>query len=146
MNEDSISLMFSGGIDSTNAAIKLSEEYDKVHLLTYCNGYGHFYLENSKKRAIELNNKFQNKFIHHLIPIGDIFNKMIVATLLKDYKEFKSGFIWCMGCKMAMHTRSIIYNLENNIKYMSDGSSQDSDEMVEQMPIAHKFTLRKIWH
>jgi hypothetical protein len=107
-----------------------------VHLLTYCNGYGHFYLENSKKRAIELNNKFQNKFIHHLIPIGDIFNKMIVATLLKDYKEFKSGFIWCMGCKMAMHTRSIIYNLENNIKYMSDGSSQDSDEMVEQMPIS----------
>jgi predicted subunit of tRNA(5-methylaminomethyl-2-thiouridylate) methyltransferase len=136
MSENAISLMFSGGVDSTMAAIKLSEEYAKVHLLTYRNGYGHFFLGNSKKRAKELINKFGNKFVHNLIPIEDLFKKMVLDTLQEDYRELGSGFIWCLGCKMTMHTRSIIYNLEHNIKFMADGSSQDSDEMVEQMAIS----------
>lgn len=136
INKKEISLMFSGGVDSTMAAITLSKQYGKVHLLTYCNGHGHYNLKNSKNRANELINKFGNKFIHHLIPIEDLFKKMVIDTLLDDYKEFKSGFIWCLGCKMTMHTRSIIYNLENKIKFMSDGSSQDTSEMVEQMPIS----------
>lgn len=128
--------MFSGGVDSTMAAITLSEQYNKVHLLTYCNGHGHYYIKNSKKRAKELISKYPGKFIHCFIPIEELFEKIVLDTLLEDYREFKSGFIWCMGCKMTMHTRSIIYNLENNIKFMSDGSSMDTDEMVEQMPIS----------
>jgi predicted subunit of tRNA(5-methylaminomethyl-2-thiouridylate) methyltransferase len=128
--------MFSGGIDSTTAAIKLSEEYAKVHLLTYRNGFGHFFLGNSKKRADELTAKFGEKFVHNLIPIEELFKRMVLDSLVDDYKEFKSGFIWCLGCKMAMHTQSIIYNLEHGIKTMADGSSQDSDEMVEQMALS----------
>lgn len=31
-----ISLMFSGGVDSTATALILAEQYDRVHLLTYC--------------------------------------------------------------------------------------------------------------
>lgn len=135
-NNKEISLMFSGGVDSTMAAITLSAQYSKVHLLTYCNGHGHYNLKNSKNRAKELISKFGNKFIHRLISIEDLFKKMAIDTLLEDYKEFKSGFIWCLGCKMTMHTRSIIYNLENKIKFMSDGSSQDTSEMVEQMLIS----------
>lgn len=135
-SDNEISLMFSGGIDSTMAALTLSEQYEKVHLLTYCNGHGHFYMKNSKKRARELADKYPGKFIHSFISIEDIFEKIVLDTLLEDYEEFKSGFIWCMGCKITMHTRSIIYNLENNIKLMSDGSSMDTDEMVEQMPIS----------
>jgi predicted subunit of tRNA(5-methylaminomethyl-2-thiouridylate) methyltransferase len=128
--------MFSGGVDSTTAAIELSEAYKKVHLLTYRNGYGHLFLNNSKKRAGELTDKLGDKFNYSLIPIDGIFKKLVLDTLLDDYKEFKSGFIWCLGCKMAMHTQSIIYNLQHHIKVMADGSSQDSDEMVEQMAIS----------
>lgn len=136
MNNNEITLMFSGGIDSTIAAINLSKQYDRIHLLTFCNGHGHYFMATSKKRAKELIDKFGNKFIHSLISIKPLFEKMVLDTLLKDYKEFKSGFIWCLGCKMTMHTGSIIYNIKNNIKFMADGSSQDTSEMVEQSLIS----------
>nr|MBU1328930.1 hypothetical protein [Candidatus Omnitrophota bacterium] len=136
MDKQEISLMFSGGVDSTIAAINLSKRYHKVHLLTYCNGHGHYHMEKSKKRAEELKDKFGDSFIHNSISIEGLFKKMVLDTLLEDYNEYKSGLIWCMGCKMTMHTRSIVYNLENNVKFMADGSSQDTSEMVEQMIVS----------
>ena len=128
--------MFSGGLDSTTAAINLARNYDQVHLLTYYNGHGHFYIKNSQKRAEELSAKINGKFTHNIISIEDLFKKLVIDKLSKDYAEYKSGFIWCLGCKMCMHTRSIIYNLQNNISFMADGSSADSDEMVEQMALS----------
>ena len=131
-----VSLMFSGGLDSTTAAINLALDYDKVHLLTYYNGYGHFYIKNSERRAKELSDKINGKFTHSIISIEKLFKEMVIEKLPKDYEEYKSGFIWCLGCKMCMHTRSIIYNQENNIAFMADGSSKDSEEMVEQMALS----------
>jgi predicted subunit of tRNA(5-methylaminomethyl-2-thiouridylate) methyltransferase len=136
MKNNQVSLMFSGGLDSTSAAINLAQQYEKVHLLTYYNGHGHFYINNSATRANELSKKFANKFMHSIISIEDIFKEMVVDRLADDYSKFGSGFIWCLGCKMCMHTRSIIYNLQNNIGLMADGSSADSDEMVEQMQLS----------
>ncbi len=123
MDTTEITLMFSGGVDSTIAAINLAKQYYKVHLLTFCNGHGHCFMGKSKDRAAELNNKCGNKFTHSLISIEPLFKRIVLDALLKDYEEFKSGFIWCLGCKMTMHTASIIYNLKNNIKFMADGSS-----------------------
>ena len=128
--------MFSGGLDSTTAALKLAEEYDKVHLLTYFNGHGHLYINNSAKRALELQKIIKDKFTHSIISIEELFKQMVIDKLLKDYQEYKSGFIWCLGCKMCMHTESIVYNLKHNVGSMADGSSSDSDEMVEQMSLS----------
>ena len=136
MNNKQVSLMFSGGLDSTTAALNLAKKYDKVHLLTYFNGHGHLYINNSAKRANELKKIEKDKFIHSIISIEDLFKQMVIDRLLQDYQEYKSGFIWCLGCKMCMHTKSIIYNLKNNIGFMADGSSADSDEMVEQMSLS----------
>lgn len=124
--------MFSGGLDSTVAAISLSGKYGKVHLLTYCNGHGHYHLQKSRARAEELKRKLGDRFIHRLISIEDMFSRLLLDTLLEDYRKYRSAFIWCMGCKLTMHARSIIYNLENGIRLMCDGSSQDTNEMVEQ--------------
>ncbi len=131
--------MFSGGVDSTSAAILLSKQHEKVHLLTYCNGHGHYNMGVSKKRADELAAKFKDKFTFNLINIEPLFRMMVLETLEEDYAYYKSGFIWCLGCKLAMHTQSIIYNLKHGIKLMADGSSRDTSEMVEQMP--HSVSL-----
>jgi len=136
MNSSEVSLMFSGGVDSTIAAINLSKQYRKVHLLTYCNGHGHYHMKNSRKRYEELKLKFGDKFIYNNINIEDLFKKIVLNNLFEDYKKYKSGLIWCLGCKLCMHTRSIIYNIKNGIKHMADGSSQDTSEMVEQMPVS----------
>ena len=132
VNPREICLMFSGGVDSTASAIRLSDHYDKVHLVTYKNGYGHYYHHRTYKRVQELNEKLGNKFVYTLISTKDYFDQILVNSVLKDYKEYRSGFIWFMGCKMAMHMRSALYCLENGIRWMTDGSNSDTEEMVEQ--------------
>ena len=134
--KNEISLMFSGGVDSTMAAVLLSKKYDKVHLLTYNNGYGHIFLKTTKKRVNELSKKFGNKFVYSLSSTKDLFENITVNNVANEFKEHKSGFVWCMGCKLAMHTKSIIYNLENGIRDIADGSSKSTENMIEQKPFS----------
>lgn len=128
--------MFSGGVDSTLAAVILAREYDRVHLLTYSNGYGHVFMNKTRDRVDELRRKFGNKFEYRLTSSKDLFEQITVNNVANEVIEHKSGFVWCMGCKLGMHTKSIIYNLEKGVPEMADGSSRDTSEMVEQKPFS----------
>ena len=131
-----ISLMFSGGVDSTMTAVLMAEKYDRIHLLSFGNGYGHYRIGRTRKRAKELTRRFGERFVHRILPVKDIFERILVDTILSDYRRYGSGFIWCMGCKIAMHTRSVLYCLEHDIPIMADGSSGSTGEMVEQMLVS----------
>jgi hypothetical protein len=135
-SDKDVTLMFSGGVDSTVTASLLAQRFKKVHLVTYSNGYAHSHFRRAEIRAKELLAVFPDKFCHSLLSIRELFEFLTVNTLEKDFREYGSGFIWCLACKIAMHTRSILYNLENGIKWMADGSSGETDEMVEQMPVS----------
>jgi len=132
----SVALMFSGGVDSTVAAMKLLEEFDRVHLLTFSNGYGHYAFYRTRRRARELDERHPGRFTHFSASIKELFQQVCLSTIIDDYRRFGSGFMWCMGCKLCMHARAIIYCLQNGIGHTSDGSAKDSAEMVEQMPIS----------
>lgn len=134
--KNEVALMFSGGVDSTMSAIVLAKEYDKVHLLTYNNGYGHVFMKYTKRRVDELTKKFGDKFVYKLSSTKDLFESITVNNVAKELMRHKSGFVWCMGCKLAMHTKSIIYCLENGINKMADGSSKSTNDMVEQKPFS----------
>jgi len=129
----SVALMFSGGVDSTVAAIELLSDFDQVHLLTFRNGYGHYGFGRTRRRFAELQARHPGRFVHFEASIRDLFERICLSTLSEDYARFGSAFMWCMGCKLAMHARSIAYCRDNGIGHMSDGSAADSDEMVEQM-------------
>jgi hypothetical protein len=132
VKDNEIALMFSGGLDSTATAVMLAERYDRVHLITYRNGYGHYYHHRTEDRVRELNRRLGDKFVWTLISTKDHFDRILVDHVMKDYAEYRSGFIWFMGCKMAMHMRSAVYCLEHGLVHMTDGSNSDTDEMVEQ--------------
>ena len=136
IRKNEIALMFSGGVDSTATAIMLAEKFDRIHLVTYKNGYGHYYFNRTEKRVEELNKALGNRFTYSLMSTKSYFDQILVNSVLKDYKKYRSGFIWFMGCKMAMHMRSAIYCLENGVPHMTDGSNEDTNEMVEQMLIS----------
>ena len=127
-----ICLMFSGGVDSTATAVMLAEKYDKVHLVTYRNGYGHWYHHRSGLRVDELNRRLGDRFTFSLITTKGYFDDVVVNSVLKDYRDYGSGFIWFMGCKMAMHLRTILFCLEHGLLISTDGSNSDTAEMVEQ--------------
>ncbi len=143
-NGRQVSLMFSGGVDSTMTAMLLGEKYDRVHLLTFGNGYGHYKLDRTRKRAAELRRHLgPGRLVHTIESVKELF-EAVMADLIGDFSRYRSGFIWCMGCKIAMHTRSIIYNLEHGVDQMADGSSGSTGEMVEQMLLS-VYMIREMY-
>ncbi len=132
-----VALMFSGGVDSTMAAALLAERFDRVHLLTYHNGHGTAWMGRSAKRVEELRARYgAERFTHTLDSTQSFMQEVVTRDLVDNYREYRSGFIWCMGCKLAMHARSAIYCLENGVRHMADGSSGSTQEMVEQMVVS----------
>ncbi|MBM4398345.1 MAG: 7-cyano-7-deazaguanine synthase [Deltaproteobacteria bacterium] len=135
-SDEEVSLMFSGGIDSTTAAFMLSKRYRHVHLLTYSNGYGHYRIDRTSRRADELRRVCGDRFSHTILPVRELFEELLVSRLRDEYRRWGSAFVWCLGCKLAMHAHSVVYNLEHGIRNMADGSSRSTGEMVEQMLVS----------
>ena len=131
-----VSLMYSGGLDSTVTALTLSEQYEKVHLLTYNRGYGHWFVGRSRIRIPELEKHLRREvFTPFSTEVRQLFKKIVLKSFAADFKRYKALFIVCVGCKMAMHARSVIYNLEHGIPDVSDGSSETTAWMPDQMPV-----------
>jgi hypothetical protein len=107
-----------------------------VHLLTYKNGYGTYGHGRVGKRVEELKKKIGDRYVWGFVSTKSLFENVLVSSVTADYERYKSAFIWCMGCKLSMHTKSVVYCLENGIPFMADGSSGDSQEMVEQMLVS----------
>jgi len=130
-----ISVNYSGGVDSTATAIKLLENFDRVHLHTYDHGYGQWFVKLSQRHVRDLKREFgEDRVRSRIISSKSLFEKIVLNTLRSDVKKYKSGFVWCMGCHTAFHTLTIIYNLKNGIPFASDGSSPEVDFAVMQMP------------
>ena len=127
-----ISLMFSGGVDSTVAALHLAEAHERVHLLTFANGYGHYGFGRARRRADELMARMPGRFVYHFESIRPLFEALALRSLADDYVRFGSGFVWCLGCKLAMHVASARYDRANGLTRHTDGSNADTSEMVEQ--------------
>jgi tRNA(Ile)-lysidine synthase TilS/MesJ len=130
--QPAVSLMFSGGVDSTTAALQLAERFERVHLLTFRNGYGHTKIGRTAKRVAELERHAGRRFSHLIESTQPLFDELLMDNLRTEYRRWGSGFVWCLSCKLAMHSRSILYNLEHGIPVMADGSSSSTGEMVEQ--------------
>ena len=133
-------LLFSGGIDSTYTAILMTKGYKKIRLITY-DRYGFINTENSRSAVRLLKDKFsESKFSHEIINI-DWFFKMVsyqnyIQGLLK-YKFFV--LLTCGLCKLAMHWRTIIYCIDNNIKFVCDGSNQEMIDPSQDKEVIGKM-------
>jgi len=134
--KNKISLMFSGGVDSTYAAVQMARQYDEVRLLTFHNEYGHYRIGRTAKRCAELKSLFSGRVFHEIISTRTLFERIVVDPLQDDLEKYGSGFVWCMGCKLAMHAMQIAYDIEHEIQEAADGSSADTSEMVEQTLIS----------
>jgi hypothetical protein len=131
-----VALMFSGGVDSTLSAVLLAKTHARVHLLTFETGYGHFNFSRSQRRVRELERIAGARFVFHRIPIRRQFKRFVLDRLTEDYREYGSGFVMCMGCKVLMHARTAAYARAHGIGFAADGASGATGEMVEQMLVS----------
>jgi hypothetical protein len=121
--KEEVSLLFSGGWDSTLAAYKLCETFKRVHLLTYYHSRSDF-TENSKVNVNKLRNKFgSDKIVHHIIDIDQLKEKLYHGSWRHDRRNYGLFLIncECSACRIAMFARAITYNIENYIAYLASG-------------------------
>ena len=128
-------LLFSGGRDSTLAAALLACQGYRLHLLTFDNG-ALINDELTDLRYREFEARFPGAVVsRQKMPSFGLFKNIALVTLEDDVRRFHTNLI-CMGCKMAMHTLSLIYCLENRIRLIADGYTGYQKDWVEQMPAA----------
>lgn len=120
-----ISLLYSGGCDSTLSASLLAKDFDEVHLVTFKH-YSTWNVGRSRINAEKLRQKHKNvEFKHVFLNSSKLFLK-IQKDFMKDKKDFKYFTLYvCGACKLAMHTELICYNLANDIKSASSGASHE---------------------
>ncbi len=125
--KDEVSILFSGGSDSTLVAALVCEQFERVHLLTYFH-LGMPFAEKSKINAERLANRFgKDKIIHKVINFEELFKRLYYETYLRDIIKYK-GYMtpcFCNACQIAMHTNTVLYNIENNIHFACDGYKRE---------------------
>lgn len=127
-------LLFSGGTDSTAAAILLSRDFDHLHLLTYTHS-GSFAPEKSGINVAKLQKRFSNRFSHLILNTDRLFKKLTYLDYARMVKRFGVLTLSTCGmCKLAMHVRTLLYCLDHGVKTVADGSNRNMSFFPAQMP------------
>ncbi|MCO5382262.1 MAG: hypothetical protein NHB15_09400 [Methanosarcina barkeri] len=147
-NKDQISVLFSGGSDSTLAAALACEQFNTVHLLTYFNS-GMPFTEKAKINAGKLSNYFgKDKIVHKFINFEELSKKIYYDNYISDLLKYK-GYMnpcFCNACQLAMHISTVSYNIENDIHFTCDGYKKEkghiyifmSQEGIEKLKSFYK--------
>lgn len=130
-----VTLLFSGGLDSAAAAILLAQVHREVWLLTFDNGHGHLGVERSRGAGRDLERRFPGRIFHSVHSVAPLFQQLVAGDLAGTYRRYRSRFVWCFGCKLAMHSATIAHCLIHGVGIASDGSSRETDYFVEQSPL-----------
>ena len=126
-----ISILYSGGSDSSLAAALMCGQFDKIHLLTYYHT-GIPLADRAKINATKLTEKFgADKIVHKLINFETILKKLYYGTYINDLIRYRSYMTpcSCIACQLAMHTSTIMYNIDNNITSTCDGYKREKSHL-----------------
>jgi len=121
-----VAVLFSGGKDSTLAAIRLLENDCEIHLLTMVHDAMKWesQIEHVQARVEELRKNFpESNITWKRINCTYYFKKIGVECLEEDVKKYNMMILICMACKVAMHYSAIHYCVRNGIRYLADGSN-----------------------
>lgn len=129
-------ILFSGGTDSTLAAVLMLEEGRDVTLLTFNPGFVMF-IDNCRDNARRLQDRYgADRVRHEMLDNTEPTRRVLWGDTGRDLREygFNMSALVCLGCRMAMHARAIIHCLQNGIPYLVDGSIADQSTVPEQLP------------
>ena len=135
-------LLYSGGKDSTLAAIKLYNAGYNVHFIHFDNGY----MKDQDKPYLTFMETFDNEkeyyFDYELssVDVKKIFDEYFgyfSADLSNDPSLVSE--IRCLSCRMAMYTKAIQIAKERGYKYIAEGARISQKFMLEQLPIVTRL-------
>lgn len=122
-----VSIIYSGGSDSTLAATFGAERFNKVHLLTF-HRFAMFREGKTRVNVENLRRAFgRNKFIWNRVGINPLFKSLFKLNYLgafKNYKDYAPTLLTCGICRLCMYTQTVIYNFKNHISHTYDGAQR----------------------
>lgn len=119
-SKSEVALSFSGGLDTTLASVLLLEQFERLHLLTFCNGYCSR-LSAPEGRVKKLRELFgRDRVIHHTIDTAGLL-KDLLGDYTRALRRYGSPLLFDLCCRWSMELRSILYCLEHGIEYAADG-------------------------
>ena len=135
MKREEVSVLFSGGSDSTLAAALACKQFGKVHLLTFFQSSISF-VDNSKANAQKLKDMFgKDKVTHQIICIEEPFRKLYYGNYMRDLRSYGAFLVAgaCFACQIAFHYSVIISNIENKIGSAWDGYEREKEHIYVHM-------------
>jgi predicted subunit of tRNA(5-methylaminomethyl-2-thiouridylate) methyltransferase len=119
-------VLYSGGTDSTVVAALAAQAFDIVHLLTFTR-FGIHHPGRSRANVGKLKAKYgPDRFVHRILDIDRLFRKIAYGGYAGCVR--RHGFFvlaTCALCKVAMHTRALVYALDNEIRMVRDGANKE---------------------
>ncbi len=135
---DKAAVCYSGGTDSTLAAVRLAEKFDKVYLLTFTTPNTH-QEEEATRKLDKLQERFgPDKFEHVFIRADDVLRDVYYSHFWRDIRKwglFKANI--CGACKTALTLAAAKFCVENNIHYLATGTNREfgvAEFFIGQMP------------
>ena len=134
MKDETITLLFSGGADSTLSAALLAKRYRRVELVTFKHyatwGVGSSSRSESKLKAAFPETEFPHVYLNStalfLTLQRRIFADIATNPFLNHY--------FCGACKLAMHSALIAHNRKNGIRHAASGASRLMPQFPDQTP------------
>jgi len=126
MMNNKVTLLYSGGSDSTLAAALLTKDFDEIHLLSYVYTGVVSGVDKSKVNVIRLQDKYKDKkFVHKIIYQDKLYKEILYGNYLKDILKHRFLVLaMCPICKIAMFTRALVHSLDHGISHICDGANR----------------------
>ncbi len=140
-----ISVLFSGGADSTLAALLALEHADRVHFLTY-----HHRVMGAigkHRRVVEELRSLVGapRVVTHEEEIDEGFRRCYLEGFLERLPRYRTFYVpWIFGaCKTAMHLTTIRYNHERGISTTWDGAHRESSYLFPAQMATYAEVMRE---
>lgn len=138
--QPAVAVMFSGGRDSSLAAVTYCIDNHRVQLLRFTTGLG---IPSSlpEIREAELRSRFGDNFLQSPPPIGiyGLVRRIAIAQIEDDFARFDGKNLVLLGEKLAIHAACLTHCVNNKIEILADGTSGYQAEMPEQRDTAVEF-------
>lgn len=120
--------------------------FDSVHLLTFRH-FGHISIENSRLSFAGLDEKIPGKFVHAIIDVDDIFEKIYYHRYVRNLLKYRSLLLQftCFACQASFQVATIVYCYKNNINHVRDGANTEYEDASPMQMMEVKKRIKKFY-
>jgi hypothetical protein len=140
-------LLFSGGSDSSLAAIRTGERFEHVELLTMTRR-GLSGVDNVQAHVERLNRYFgkTDKFRLHTFKTDELLKFLLYEHYISRVMQYGSLVLsHCGLCKLSFHWRALHFCLDEKIPYLADGAVRTAHLYPEQNEVIMLGPLRRFY-